>query len=361
MNVRLMKFLDSLLGRLAVTVFPAPITKNTISNIHSILVIRPGGIGDAVHLIPTITALSKALPFVAIDVLAEHRNSAVFSMCQGVRKVYHYDEPRELISVLVKRYDIVIDSEQWHRLSVVVARVISPEIIIGFASNERAKIINYPIPYSHDEYEVDSFTRLIEPLGISSRSIVPNFLSLPAEIINSLPGFLGEIQKTGYITIFPGASIPERRWGAARFRLVADFMTNLGMKVVVVGGKDDQLAGDEIVAGGAGFNLAGKCSLLETAAVIDKSAMLISGDSGVLHIGVGLGKPTVSLFGPGRAQKWAPKGERHIVVNKQLSCSPCTAFGTTPACPFNVGCMNTITVDEVVDAACLLLKRCGVL
>ncbi len=58
--------------------------------------------------------------------------------------------------------------------------------------------------------------------------------------------------------------------------------------------------------------------------VIDKSAVLVSGDSGILHVGVGLGRPTVSLFGPGIAKKWAPRGDKHIVINKNLPCSPCT-------------------------------------
>jgi ADP-heptose:LPS heptosyltransferase len=99
--------------------------------------------------------------------------------------------------------------------------------------------------------------------------------------------------------------------------------------------------------------------LSETAAVIQKSVLLLSGDSGVLHIAMGLGVPTVSLFGPGRAGKWAPRGERHIVINKGLSCSPCTTFGTTPPCPISAQCLNDITVDEVFNAVAVLLTATG--
>jgi len=79
----------------------------------------------------------------------------------------------------------------------------------------------------------------------------------------------------------------------------------------------------------------------------------------VLHIAVGLGVPTVSLFGPGRAKKWAPRGERHVVISKELPCSPCTTFGNTPPCPYNVRCMSDITVDEVVNAVTMLLTSMG--
>jgi ADP-heptose:LPS heptosyltransferase len=132
-----------------------------------------------------------------------------------------------------------------------------------------------------------------------------------------------------------------------------------GIKIVVVGGKEDRQQGEVIAGGGLGLNLAGLTSLPETAAVIQKSSLLLSGDSGVLHIAVGLGVPTVSLFGPGRAKKWAPQGERHIVINKGLPCSPCTTFGTTPPCPNDNKCMSDITVDEVVNAVTMLLTSVG--
>ncbi|MFH1027028.1 MAG: glycosyltransferase family 9 protein, partial [Pseudomonadota bacterium] len=108
------------------------------------------------------------------------------------------------------------------------------------------------------------------------------------------------------------------------------------------------------------LNLAGKTSLQDTAAIMDRSALLVSGDSGVLHIAAGLGKPTVSLFGPGRSEKWAPQGDRHIVINRQLPCSPCTTFGTTPSCPRDAECLRSITPDEVANAVTMLLTAEGV-
>src|SRR6185369_3732997 len=122
-----------------------------------------------------------------------------------------------------------------------------------------------------------------------------------------------------FVSFFPGASIPERRWGADKFRKVAELLAAIDVPIVVVGGQEDKGQGDVIASGGLGLNLAGRTSLSETAAIIESSALLLSGDSGVLHIAVGLGKRTVSLFGPGRAKKWAPRGERHIVINKELS------------------------------------------
>ena len=140
---------------------------------------------------------------------------------------------------------------------------------------------------------------------------------------------------------------------------MAEALSVFGIKIVVVGGKEDRKQGGVISGGGLALNLAGMTSLPETAAVIQKSALLLSGDSGVLHIAADLGVPTVSLFGPGRAKKWAPRGEHHVVINKELPCSPCTTFGNTPPCPNNVRCMRDITVDEVVNAVTMLLTSMG--
>ena len=133
-------------------------------------------------------------------------------------------------------------------------------------------------------------------------------------------------------------------------------MNSEGIPLVVVGGMEDVPAGADILPGKYGLNLAGKTSIIETAAVINKASLVVSGDSGILHIAVGLGKPTVSLFGPGIARKWAPRGESHIVINKHLPCSPCTEFGYTPKCPVNAKCMADISVDEVVEAVKRLME-----
>ena len=136
-----------------------------------------------------------------------------------------------------------------------------------------------------------------------------------------------------FVTLFPGASIPECRWGDEKLHCLADCLNEQGLAVVVVDGDQDREAGSMILSGSKGLNLAGGTSLAETAAVLQRSSLLATGDSGVLHMAVGLDVPTVSLFGPGIAAKWAPRGEKHVILNKNLPCSPCSRFRTTPPCP----------------------------
>jgi ADP-heptose:LPS heptosyltransferase len=230
-------------------------------------------------------------------------------------------------------------------------------ISVGYATNERKKVFTHPVRYDHDDYEADSFMHLLEPLGITeSTEIKFPFLVVPVAARKKAELLLGDLVNEEFLVIFPGASIPERRWGVDKFREVAERLSNEGYPVVVVGGSGDEADGEKIVNGKHGINLAGKCSLTETAAVIEQCAVLLSGDSGVLHIGVGLNKPTVSLFGPGIAKKWAPRGEKHVVINKNLPCSPCTKFGYTPRCPIKAKCLADISVEEVAEAVLRLTR-----
>ncbi|AGF78793.1 ADP-heptose:LPS heptosyltransferase [Desulfocapsa sulfexigens DSM 10523] len=359
MNTLFLKGIDQQFGSLLIRLLPRfKNTRREFPAAPSFLFIRPGGIGDAILLIPAIQAIKSAFPDCHIEILAETRNGAVFTLCSAVEKVYRHDHFMELFSCLTKRYDCIIDTEQHHRLSAVVSRVIRSDVKIGFSGNERVKMFSDCVDYSHDTYEADSFLNLLAPLGITPpEKISKPFLQLPESAKQTVQRLLTPLQSETYICIFPGASIQERQWGEDNFFRLTQLFNQKGFQVVVIGGKEDIDTGNEIVKGNKGTNLAGKTTFAESFAIIQNSHLLISGDSGMLHAGVALNKATVSLFGSGIAAKWAPHGDKHIIINKQLSCSPCTRFGYTPKCPNNAACMQQITVQEVFAAAMSLINK----
>lgn len=354
----LLKQIDAILGKyfiLLAEFFTAKKTKPFAQN--TCLLIRPGGIGDAVYLLPTISLLKQQYPDVIIDVLAEQRNAAIFSMSPHVRTIFHYDKPRELLACLKMRYDMVIDSEQWHRLSAVVAAFIKSDLRIGFGTNERAQVFDHSVSYSQDDHESLSFRRLLEPLiGAETQLLFDRpFLHIPPNLLTNIRK-KHEIREQPFIAIAPGASISERRWGGERYAEVARELSSKGYLIVVIGMASDTDDAARIVQCVPNtIDLTGKSSLKEAAALLSAAKLFIGADSGLLHIAVALGVPTVSLFGSGRARKWAPQGKQHRVINKQLPCSPCTTFGNTPPCRHNVACMKQISPDEVVAAAIELL------
>jgi ADP-heptose:LPS heptosyltransferase len=274
----------------------------------------------------------------------------------GLRKIFIYDRPAGLASVLRRRYDVVIDTEQWHRLSAVVGRLVRSKMKIGFATNQRVRLFTNPVGYDLDRYEGESFLDLLAPLGIFAEDQAPSdLLVIPAAARKAGAELLRPAGEAPLLVMFAGASIPEKRWAAANFRAVIDDCLGAGLAVAMVGGAADAAANAEIAAGRPVLNLAGRASLAETAAIIDRAACVVSGDSGVLHIAAGLGRPTVALFGPSSVAKWAPRGGRHITLLK-ADCSPCSRYGYTPDCPSEVRCMRDINVTDVTSAIARLLN-----
>jgi len=362
LRITILKYLDAIIGRMMASLLPEPSPVERTEALRSFLIIRPGGIGDAVLLIPTLDLLRSRFPDATLTLLAERRNAGVFELCPAVNRLLCYDKPADLLSVIKGEYDCLIDTEQSHYLSAVMARMVNASVRIGFAGNIRRRMCNYNVEYFQDRYELFSFLDLLKPLGIEAPDVVPTrFVEIVESVREHLPQFFYNSADAPFITLFPGASIAERRWGTDRFHHLLLNLQQIGVRVIVVGGKGEQLAGEQIINGSAGINLAGRTSLMETAAVIESSALLVTADSGMLHLAAGLNKPTVSLFGPGRYRKWAPAGDKHCVLNKHLSCSPCTTFGTTPPCPVEARCMKEITVDEVFNAVTILLTESGVI
>jgi lipopolysaccharide heptosyltransferase II len=356
LKIRHLKLLDNLVGACAAACLPAAPAR-PVSTLQRLLFIRPGGIGDAVLLAPAIISLKKTYPDCQITILAEQRNAAIYTLVPGVAKVFCYDRLYEFIQALRGRYDVVIDTEQWHRLSAVAARLIRAPVKIGFDTNERRRMFTHGIRYDLGAYESDNFFALLKPLGVDSqRGIGAVSIELPLQSISRANELLQPLSSDSFVVIFPGASIEEKRWGAERFRLVVKLLTEAGYQVVVVGGQEDCTDGD-VITSEAGMNLAGKTTLEETAAVIARSSLVISGDSGVLHIAAALGISTASLFGPSSESKWAPQGERHAVLSQHMPCSPCSKFGTMPPCSIDARCISDITPDEVIEAIRRLLPQ----
>ncbi|ACH39002.1 ADP-heptose--lipopolysaccharide heptosyltransferase, putative [Citrifermentans bemidjiense Bem] len=355
MKATLLKRLDAAVGPLFTRLLPKRRLPDTHFSPRSFLVIRPGGIGDAVLLVPALSALQKAFPGCRIDVLAESRNAAAFLMCPGLNRVYRYDSLSDITALFSTSFDVVIDTEQWYRLSAVIARLVGALRSIGFSTNDRGRLFTDPVPYPLQDYELISFFKLLAPLEVQppKESAAP-FLQLPAGAKEGARRLLAPLAGKAFVAIFPGASVPEKQWGRENFRQVAESLTAAEIAVVVVGADDARASGDFIARGGLALNLAGKGGLMESAAVLAEARVLLSGDSGLLHIAAGLGTATVSLFGPSDAAKWAPKGERHTAFSSSLSCAPCSRYGTI-RCSTGARCLDAAPTE--VTAAVLRLCK----
>ncbi|HWR58786.1 MAG TPA: glycosyltransferase family 9 protein, partial [Thermodesulfovibrionales bacterium] len=328
-KISALKLLDKVVG--IPLVFFLLLTRRNRSRsphgIKDILLIRPGGIGDAVLLLPALHSLKEQFPNARIDVLCEKRNADIFKLSSDINTIYLYDRGLDLLKVLRKPYDVVIDTEQWHRLSAVVARLTGAPVRIGFDTNERRKLFTHCIPYGHDDYEVYSFFHLLAPLTgkINHFKIDEPFIDISSDACCSLPSET-EI-KDNLIALLPGASVKAKKWGIEKFGEVARTFSSKGYRIVLLGSHADQRDAEEIEEYANCLNLTGKTSLRYAATILRMSRLLITADSGLMHLAYGVGTPTISIFGCSVEKKWAPPGRKHTVINKRLSCSPCTKFG----------------------------------
>ncbi|MEO5357128.1 MAG: glycosyltransferase family 9 protein [Nitrospirae bacterium YQR-1] len=344
-KIKFLKTIDSIIGRGFAGLLPVSSEKTAgaATSPSRALIIRPGGIGDAVLLIPMIEELKKAYPGLKTDILCEKRNAGVFSIYTGMNRVYLYDKISDLIECFKNSYNIIIDTEQWHRLPAALAYFIGADIKAGFSTNEREKFFTHKVAYSHENYEAESFLTLLAAITGKSYEFPVNspFLDAPEH---------PESHKLGnYICIFPGASVKERRWGGTNYGLTAKALTEMGFNAVILGGTaETEDAGIILRHCPQAANYCGTTTLRESAMLLKGAKALITADSGLLHVAVALNIPTVSLFGSGIEKKWGPKGKNHTIINKNLPCSPCTKFGYTPSCKYNQTCIRQITVDEVL-------------
>ena len=365
LKINTLKYIDGSLGKLLCKIIGNFVKeeKSENGNITNILIIRPGGIGDAVLLLPAIRALKNGKKEIKIDVLAEKRNSEIFKITPYIENLYLYDDIKNLslFKVLGNSYDAVIDTEQWHRLTAVVSYMTGTPVRVGFSTNERSRLFTHRVEYSNSEYEAQSFFNLISELY--SKPFVFNnrggFLNIKDP--ENIPVFeeYRRIHKK-VAGIFSGATVKERRWGVKNYSLLADMLLDRGYGVVLLGGygdMGDSRVFERMIGKKSHLNLIGKTSLAQSLFIISKINLLISADSGLMHLAYAAGTPTLSLFGAGIEEKWAPRGSKNKQINLNLPCSPCTKFGYTPKCPINVKCLGDIEVEEVYKEAIELVPN----
>lgn len=167
---------------------------------------------------------------------------------------------------------------------------------------------------------------------------------------HSFPG------KGPVVALNPGAAAAHRMWPGERFAALARRLSReLDARVVVIGGPSE-VALAQGIAGDSGVEpvcTAGRTSLLELAAVLDRCQVLVTGDTGPQHMAYALGKRVVALFGPANPLSTGPYGPGHVVIQHPFPCQPCYAH---PACK-DYPCMKAIEVDEVFAAVESILGR----
>ena len=162
------------------------------------------------------------------------------------------------------------------------------------------------------------------------------------------------------VAVHPSASCVSKRWMPERFAQVADRLAKEhGVRICLVAGDADAVFAEQVARTMRQpvVNLAGRLGVGELAALLRRCRMLISNDSGPVHVAAAVGTPVVDIFGRNQQglspQRWGPLGEGHVVLHKEVGCVTCLAHN----CDIEFLCLTSLSVDEVYRAAVSVLLR----
>jgi heptosyltransferase-1 len=325
----------------------------------NILLVRLGALGDIVHTIPAAAALREAFPDARIDWVVEAKHREILDLVAGIDRiiVVRASTPAAWLEVTreLRRvsYDVALDFQGLMK-SAVFARASGARRVIGFSIWHLREKSARPFysetghpsgAYGDDEgHIVQKNLWLLRSVGVTSDRVV-----LPLAHVESAAARRVGAEIAGpFALINPGAAWPNKRWPPERFGEVATFLRDVrGLASVVLWGPGEEALARAVVDGSSGAaRLAPATRIADLLALSRAAALMVSGDTGPLHIAAAAGTPIVALFGPTdpvRNGPWSPEDE---VVSRYNACGCHYAR----RCHQAQWCLADVSVSEVTAA-----------
>ncbi len=336
----------------------------TLSTPKRILVVRLDRIGDVVLTTPVIQHLREAYPQACIAMMVRPVCRELLEGNPALNDVIDYDKDgahhgwlstiRFARGLRRYRFDTAIVVHPTRRSHWIVWLVGIPRRI-GYDRKD-GWLLTHRLPHRKQEgerHEAEYAMELLQVLGLASSGPLRPFVPVASQRRQEVDQWLaqhGIAAGQMLVAIHPSASCISKRWMPERFAQVADQLIEThNVHVVLIAGSGDDARNAEAVEGAMRhrpINVAGQLSLGELAALLSRCRLLISNDSGPVHVAAAVGTPVVALFGraqPGiNAARWRPLGPRHIVLDK----SNASRFTS----------IDELTVEEVYAASTSLLS-----
>ena len=321
--------------------------------------VLPNWIGDAVMALPALYSLREKFPFATITIIGLPHISELFYESPYVDeiRVYKKESP---FSLRPRKFDmaLLLPNSFSSALLVLLAGI---PLRCGYNRDGRGFLLNRPVrvtPQIKRVHQVEYYLHLVRSiehvLGTEFNSI-PNrmgaLLFLSKDEIRQAKETLGKYQITPedlLIGINPGATYgSSKRWYPERFsQVAAALVQKYHAKIILFGGPGERGIAEEIIRASAPslLNMAGQTTIRGLMALLSQCRLLITNDSGPMHIAAALGVPVAAIFGSTDPTITAPAGSRHVVIKKDVLCSPCFRR----KCPTNLECMDLIRVEDVL-------------
>jgi heptosyltransferase-1 len=341
-----------------------------------ILLVRVSAIGDIVFASPLVAAFRRAYPSAHIAWLAQPECRSLLAHHPDLdevivwpvgewRKLFGQRRFRTLAREIrafrkhlrSRQFDLALDLQGLLKSGLLVHMSGAPERI-GLGSREGSQwLMSRVVPRGGDSKRIGSeYLYLAETLGLPVQDLTMAAHYGPEEAERAQNLIERHGLSRGFTVLCPFTTRPQKHWIEPRWAELAERIeSDLDLPSVLLGGPADRAAAEQIrkLARGRLVDLAGKTTLLQAAALIDHSALLVGVDTGLSHMGIAFARPSLLLFGSTCPYLDTTRADARVLYHR-LDCSPCKR---KPTCDGSYTCMKLIEVDEVLAAARELLGR----
>ncbi len=355
-----------------------------------ILIMRAGAFGDILMATPLLAALRAAYPDAHITWVAEYTEREAIDASPYVDEILCWDSAywKRMIRRLqyplwgvralklrgelrTRRFDVFISlqPEEWPLLLLGSGAPVSVGIFDTFKRYYgAARGRHYRRLYTHafaepglPGHRIDQYLLTLQALGLPPAPPEPMSIGYTSEDEAAAADFLrsqGPAPGQGFVVLAPMTTWPTKCWPADRFITLGDALARRGWRIVLIGSAKERPALEEIAARMevAPVVMAGELSFRQAAALLDRAALLVSGDTGPMHVAAALGTPQVALFGATSPDWYGPRSGRALVMARAVPCGPCDRKVCRNADDPHL-CMRLLSVDEVLKNAAALLDR----
>lgn len=331
-----------------------------------ILVKGVNWIGDSIFMTPALAALREGFPNSHISLLINPWVREVFDGNPNIDEIILYDERgkdrtlggkvRFIQSLRDRNFDtgIVMQFRSYKAallvyLSGIPERIGYSHLLRNLLLTRRVKFPRRPI------HDIDMFLNIIISLGVRPREKKPYFRIGPLAEIWADRFLKDKEIKQGelLIGVNPGAFKQSKRWPAPRYAELSDILVKeFSARVIIFQGPGEDEIVEKVLSSMREKAVVAKPGIKELAALCRKCKLFIGNDTGPIHVAAASGTPVIALFGPADPQRSRPWGREHIVIKKDLPCSPCSRL----VCK-ELACMNSISVADVLKAVQVQLDR----
>ncbi len=343
----------------------------------NILIVKLSAIGDVIHTLPSLSALRKLYPDADItwvieeassDIIKDHPHLdrvivsrrkkwiADLKKLHGVNRTIR--EIRAFISTLrSRRYDLVLDFHGLLKSSLIVL-LSGGKRKLGYDSMQEISglFLNEKIHEDMEKHAVDRYLDFPRYLGsdVGDKEFLIPVQEENKDRVEKLLSINNIDIKGRFVAVSPMALWETKLWENEKFAGLCDKITEeMKAKVVFTGsGGDGMIEHIQSLMVFPSVNLEGQTTLKDLAYLYELSPLMITTDSGPMHIAAAMRTPVVALFGPTDPLRTGPYGDGHVVIRREMPCSPCFL----KKCDSRK-CMKEITVEEVFQAVKKTVKR----